>query len=131
LAFVVAAVPYAATGPQQGGRGVAGEPQSISVDFVAVTREGRPADDLKAADVSLRIDGKMRPIKSLEFVRFAGSDASGALVPAFITNAAPEAVRSFVLIVDDESVPIGQEHKLREAMSAGRRSCQPSDRSAL
>jgi hypothetical protein len=131
LAFVAAAAPYAATGPQQAGRGAAGEPQSVSVDFVAVAREGRPADDLKAADVSLRIDGKMRPIKSLEFVRFAGSDASGALVPAFITNAAPEAVRSFVLIVDDESVPIGQEHKLREAMSRWTQELPPSDRVAL
>jgi hypothetical protein len=130
LAFVAAAAPSASTGPQQGAR-VAGEPQPIMVDFTAVTRDGRPADDLKAADVALRIDGKARPIKSLEFVRFAGSDAGGALVPAFITNAAPEAVRSFLLIVDDESVPIGQEHKLREAMNRWTQELPPTDRVAL
>ena len=118
LAFVAAAAPAAATSPQQAARGVAGEPQPITVDFIAVTRDGKPVDDVKAADIALRIDGKARPIKSLEFVRFAGTDAAGPLVPAFITNAAPEAVRSFLLIVDDESVPIGQEHKLREAMSS-------------
>jgi hypothetical protein len=131
LAFVAAAAPSASTGPQQGARGAAGEPHTITVDFTAVTRDGRPADDLKAADVALRIDGKARAIKSLEFVRFAGGDAGGALVPAFITNAAPEAVRSFLLIVDDESVPIGQEHKLREAMSRWIQELPPTDRVAL
>ena len=131
LAFVAAAAPHAAPEPQQTTRGVAGEPQPITVDFVAVTRDGRPADDLKAPDVALRIDGKVRPIKALEFVRFAGADAGGGVVPAYITNAAPEAVRSFVLIVDDESVPIGQEHKLREAMSRWIQELPASDRVAL
>ena len=98
---------------------------------MAVTRAGRPADDLKAADVALRIDGRSRPVKSLEFVRFAGTDSTGPLVPAFITNAAPEAVRSFLLIVDDETVPIGQEHKLREAMSRWIQELPAVDRVAL
>jgi hypothetical protein len=131
LAFVSAAAPSASTAPQQAARGVAGEPQPISVDFVAVTRDGRPADDVKAADIALRIDGKARPIKSLEFVRFSGSDSVPGLVPAFITNAAPEAVRSFLLIVDDETVPIGQEHKLREAMTRWTQELPASDRVAL
>jgi hypothetical protein len=132
LALLAAATPHAATGPQQAGRAAAGEPQPVSVDFVAVTRDGRPADDLKAADVALRIDGKARPVKSLEFVRFAGSQtAAEPIVPAFITNAAPEAVRSFLMIVDDESVPIGQEHKLREAMSRWIQELPASDRVAL
>ena len=132
LAFVAIAVPSAAPVSQQAPRGVAGEPQPVSVDFVAVTREGKPADDLKAADLALRIDGKARPIKALEFVRFAGTAANATpIVPAFVTNAAPEAVRSFVLIVDDESVPIGQEHKLREAMTRWTTELPAQDRVAL
>ena len=130
LAFVAAAAP---TGAQQANRGVAGEPQPITVDFTAIARDGRPVDDLKAAELALKIDGKTRPVKSLEFVRFAGTSAAagGALVPAFITNAAPEAVRNFLLIVDDESVPIGQEHKLREAMTRWTQEIPTTDRVAL
>ena len=132
LALVTAATPFAAT-EQQAGRGATGEPQSITVDFSAVMRDGKPVTDLKAADVALKIDGKARPIKSLEFVRFSGAGVAGAepVVPAYITNAAPEAVRSFVLIVDDESVPVGQEHKLREAMTRWTTELPPSDRVAL
>ena len=134
LAFVGAATMFAAPASQQASRGVAGEPQPIVVDFTAVMRDGTPVVDLKAADLALRIDGKARAIKTLEFIRFAGTGMTAGrepVVPAFVTNSAPEAVRSFVLIVDDESVPIGQEHKLREAMSRWIQELPSSDRVAL
>lgn len=131
LLFVAFVTPFAVLDAQQGTRGAAGEPQQITVDFTAVTRDGKPAVDLKAADLALRINSRARPIKSLEFVRFAGGAASSELVPAFITNATPAAVRNFVLIVDDESVPIGQEHKLREAMSRWTQELPATDRVAL
>jgi hypothetical protein len=111
------------------------ESQTAAVDFVAVTRDGQPVLDLTADEVVLRIDGKVRPIRSLEFVRFAVSGGAALAdvrsAPAFLTNAPAEAPRSFVLVVDDESMPIGQEKRLREALGQFADGLPSSDRVAL
>lgn len=138
--FVTAAVlalwAIPAVRAQQTGRSGAGETQTAVVDFVVVSRDGQPVVDLKGEEVTLRIDGKMRPLKSLEFVRFSASaatasDSGRGPAPAFATNAAQEAARVFVLVVDDESMPIGQEKKLREALDRFANDLPASDRLAL
>src|SRR6187549_969317 len=48
-----------------------------SVDFTVVNAVGEPVSDLKPEEVTLRIDGKLRPIKTLVFVT-ATSGMSGA-----------------------------------------------------
>jgi hypothetical protein len=98
------------------------------MDFTVVNATGEPVADLKPDEVTLRIDGKIRPIKTMTFVRVT-SGMSGAAVaapattepptPAFDTNIATVAglPRSVVIIVDDESMPIGQEQKIRSMLS--------------
>jgi hypothetical protein len=134
MSFVGALVSGAVVFGQQAGRG--GESQSATVDFVAVAKDGQPITDLKPDEVSLKIDGKTRSIRSLEFVKFAASAAIPAstdrvMAPAFATNAAAEAARAIVLVVDDESMPIGQEQKLRESLNHFAADLPPSDRVAL
>lgn len=101
--------------------------QTVSVDFVVVTKDGQPVTDLKLGEVSLRIDNKIRTLKSLQFIPLSsGMGRAGALdvtsakvAPAFATNVVPVASspRAIVIIVDDESMPIGQEIKLRSALN--------------
>jgi hypothetical protein len=103
--------------------------QTVSADFVVVRKDGQPVTDIKPEEVTLRIDGKVRPIKSLQYIplssgmggtaALAGA-APGAVAPPFATNLVPvaSAPRSIVIIVDDESMPIGQEIKLRAALDS-------------
>jgi len=111
-----------ATGQQRGGQDIRAS-QTASVDFTVVAKDGQPVTDMKAEELSLKIDGKDRPIKSLQFIHLASGDGAAgpatAVAPAFATNQvmAADLPRSVVLIVDDESMPIGQEQKIRTAMT--------------
>ena len=118
---------------QQAAR-TSGEAQTATMDFVAVGRDGTPVTDLKVGEVALRIDGKVRPVRSLEFVRYAnvGLGSTGApAAPPFATNTVVETPRAIVLIVDDESMPIGQEQRLRAALNAFIDHIPGSDRVAI
>ena len=133
LAGAAAGVTFHTAAAQQAGR-TSGESQSATMDFVVVGRDGTPVTDLKAAEVTLRIDGRPRPIKSLEFVRYANAGLSGTGAPPaapFATNTVVETPRAILLIVDDESMPIGQEQRLREALNAFIDHIPASDRVAV
>jgi hypothetical protein len=116
--------------------------QIASMDFAVVRRDGTPVSDLKMDEVTLRIDSKLRPIKSLQFVQASsvGGGAAAAagpvaakVAPAFAMNlmATEVAPRSIVIIVDDESMPIGQEIKIRAALTSFVRSLPAADPVAL
>lgn len=92
----------------------------LTVDFIAVTQDGQPVTDLKPEEVSVRISGRNRAVKSLQMVVAGtpGSPAGAALPPPYGTNAAADAGRDFILIVDDESFRPGREAALRDAAGA-------------
>jgi hypothetical protein len=110
-----------------------------SVDFVLVTATGQPVPDLRADEITLRIDNKARPIRSLRFVKVAsaataaGPEPVQPVAPAFATSlgAPTVASRSIAIVVDDESMPIGEEQKLRAALNTFVSSLPPADRVAL
>lgn len=128
--FVCFCLAATAVAGQQAGR--MGETSTATVDFVVVAKDGQPVVDLKQEEVALRIDGKARPIKSLEYVKFAaGGAASSGVAPAFATNASVDNPRAILLVVDDESMPIGQERKLRDTLGQFVTMLPASDRVAL
>lgn len=136
-AIVALAMTAGATGQQRPGQDI-GARQTASVDFIVLGKDGQPVTDLKPEEITLKIDGKDRPIRSLNFVRLmsgAGAAASTAspVAPAFATNqvVAADLPRSVVLIVDDESMPIGQEVKIRSALNSFVSSLPPSDQVAI
>jgi VWFA-related protein len=92
----------------------------LSVDFVAVTAEGYPIADLRPEEITLRIGGKRRIVRSLQLISAAdGGEATGPnLAPAFATNAGLREGRAFTLIIDDDSFRAGIEGPLREAVDA-------------
>ena len=120
-----------------------------SVDFVVVTRDGQPITDLKPEEVTLRVGNKNRVVSSLQYVKVAeamvGAATPGAapgaavaaakpdLPLAFFTNIATtgDTPRSFVVVVDDESMPIGQEPRLRTSLTNFVRDLPATDSVAL
>jgi len=145
LATAVALIAFAlgalASGPDQAGRD--DRPGQIaSVDFVVVSRTGQPITDLRPDEVTLRVGNRNRPIRNLQFIQVA-SDMRGAaaapvdpvepLPPAFASNmrTVADSPRSFLIVVDDESMPIGEEQKLRSALNSFIRDLPPADSVAL
>jgi len=99
-----------------------GSSEAIAVDFYALGTDGAPIGDLKAEEVQVRVDGRPRPVKWLEFVPLADvPTAEGAapvpLIPApFGSNAAHDAGRSFVIAIENDSFRPGRERPLRAAV---------------
>jgi hypothetical protein len=47
----------------------------VAIDFRAALDDGRPVLDLKREDVTLKVNGKPREIRSLQLVQFGGPAA--------------------------------------------------------
>jgi VWFA-related protein len=119
----------------------AGGAAPVLVDFRVVTDDGQPVVDLTPADVTLRVGGRQRPIKSLEVVRIGSGGASAPvaskLSPPFSSNAAaagsskPGSLREVMIVIDELSISPGKEPAIREALSKLLAALTPSDRVAI
>src|SRR5687767_7884416 len=57
----------------------------VRLDFLALAQDGQPVADLSAPDVTLKVNGRPRDIRSFQYVRLGPSSASSpapARVPA-------------------------------------------------
>ncbi len=135
LAAVLAAT--ASEGPlAQGTPGAERTADVVTVDFIAVASDGRPVEDLDASDVTIRIDGKTRPLRSLQFVPLGSApvaDAGGGapMPPPYGSNDPGLDGRLFFLVIDDDSFRAGREGPLRDAVDRFTRALSPRDRLAL
>ena len=105
----------------------------LSVTFSAVDANGHVVPDLKPQDVSIRIDGRTRDLRSLQLVTMpsAATSAVPSLPPPFGSSALTTAGRLVALIVDDESFAAGGEQPLREAVVRLTESLPAQDRLSL
>lgn len=108
----------------------------VPVTFLAVAEDGRPVPDLKAHEISVRINNRERPIKSLEFVRLAGAsigaDSQPKPLPApFASNRLVEAGRMVMLVVAHEAIRPGKERPAMEAAVRFVTALSPRDRVSL
>ncbi len=108
----------------------------LAVDFVVVGPDGRPVRDLRPADVTLKIDGQSRPIRSLEYVSLADAAdrAPETLTPAgppYGSNAAYDAGRTVILIIDRETIRPGGEVAMKAQINSFLRGLGARDRVAL
>ena len=120
-------------GQRPAGGGPGGGPTRLIVRALA---NGQPVADLKAEDLTIRVDGRPREVKGLELVTAGSAPAAPAApdaapaapkLPApFDTNAAPAAAanatasaggREFVFLLDEEGVGAGQEEPVRKAIA--------------
>lgn len=132
LVVAVVSVPLWTGGARVRGAAAQGG-AAITVDFQAVSADGQPVADLKPDEVSLRVAGRARPIRSLQLVRVAGGAAAGpAAVPSpFGTNAAGSDGRQVAIIVEDATLRVGGEVPLRAAVGAFLDGLGPTDRVAF
>lgn len=84
-------------------------PAGITLDFIATGQDGQPVMDLSAADVVLKVNGKLRPLTSLE------------RVPA------DERGRTILLLVDEATL-YALEPVVKEAIAKLVASLKPHDR---
>lgn len=108
----------------------------LAVDFVAVGANGVPVTDLKAEDVTLKVGGRTRPIRSLEYVAVADANTAdgpvaGPSLRPYGSNATPDAGRTIVLIIDQETIRPNREGSMRAHINAFLRGLGPEDRVAL
>lgn len=107
----------------------------MSVDFGAVTRDGQPVEDLTAAEVTIRIGGRQRKVRSLQRIivapEAAGDSAAEPLPSPFGTNSESEIGRTVILIVEDDSFRAGRESVLRESVDAMVKGLSARDRLSL
>jgi VWFA-related protein len=92
----------------------------VVIDAQVVAKDSTPVAGLKADQFEVFIDGKKRPILSVDFVGTAGapSVAGGSNSPAPTSSAAsPSATepRVFILGVDQTSFPVTAQESAREA----------------
>jgi hypothetical protein len=106
----------------------------VTMSFRALSEAGAPVLDLKAADVTVKVDGKPRAVKSLELVTIstgAGGATSVPSAPAFATNTRQDTARELILVIDDESITPGKEAPLRDALHQIVSLLSPTDRVGL
>lgn len=109
----------------------------IVIDTTVVGRDGTPVADLRPEDFTVTIDGRRRPVMSVEFVRLSTSDgplAAGATPPAgsdALTQPVLAAGRLIVIAVDEHSIPIAAQASAREAVTRIVDRAGPGDQLAL
>jgi VWFA-related protein len=129
LLLVVLALVSARPAAQQFVLSSADRARLIAVDFSVVGTDGQPVRDLRPDEVTLKIDGKTRAIRALEFVSSANAPRR---VPApFGTNAFEADGRAVVLVIDDETLKPGREQELRSEVLAFMNTLGGNDRVAL
>ena len=105
------------------------------LDFRAISEDGKPVVDLKAAEVALKVDGKAREIRSLQLVKVLGGSGGAASGPAlpepFSTNSQSESGRDLLLVIDDESIDAGREQPMKAAIGRLLDAVSPRDRVGL
>jgi VWFA-related protein len=83
----------------------------VRLDFLALSQDGQPVTDLAAGDVTLKVDGRPRDIRSFQYVRL-GAPASVSrprvpaklLPPPYATNALDDSGRTVLIIVETDSI---------------------------
>ena len=108
----------------------------VTVDFLAFDSAGRPMAKLAQADVSLKVDGRARPIQSMQWIQVADPVSGGGvrpetIPPPFASNTVGDAGRAVVIVLDDESLRTGREAPLRRAVNRFLSLLSPRDRVAL
>lgn len=121
----------AAGGPPQSGAGAASGPPARVHVFVT-TADGRPVPDLLAEEVTLKVAGRTREIRSLTATRIPtatdAAKAGAAPPPPYATNRPPEDGRDILIVLDNESFGTGRETLVRDALDNLLKLVAPSDR---
>ena len=100
------------------------------VEFRAFTDGGSPISDLKASDVVLKVAGRERTIDTLQLFQFGETSSPASKIPPpFATNVPPASgVHDTILVIDDQSIPPGEERRVGPAIEQYLAGLAPSAR---
>jgi hypothetical protein len=128
FAALVAGPPHrvSAQQPRQAGE----RPPGLTVDFAAVQADGTPVPDLQSSEVEVRINDKVRVIRSLRRVSTAAG-AAARVPPPYGTNDNVTVGRHFVLLVDQESFAAGSQQLLTDAVEGLLPQLTPDDQAMV
>ena len=88
----------------------------MAVDVGVVDRNGRPVDNLKPSEFTLRVDGRPREIVSAEFVSFRYPDDGPATdARPFSTNLGRRPGRLIMIVIDEGNIRRGSVSKIIDA----------------
>lgn len=132
--FTIAAAALTAA-PADDQRRYFGGVELVTADFIALDADGRPIRDLRQDEVAVKINGRSRVVRSLQYVEVArwpsAEGPAAPLPPPYGSNALSDAGRSFVMVIDDESFRPGKESLMREAVGEFLDGLSQHDRVAL
>ncbi len=100
----------------------------VRVDFRALGDEGQIVTDLKAGDLSLKVNGKPRAIQSLSVFETSGDPGTAPLPPPYASNVSGQVGRIVHVLIDDDSITAGREGQIKAAVGMLARELSPSDR---
>ena len=110
----------------------------VAIDFAAFGPDGSPVSDLEPAQVVVRIGGRERPIKSLQYVQLAGASSRRGpaapiveLPPPFGTNYLGDAGRAIILVIENDSLRASIARHTIDAAAGFVATLSPRDRVAL
>jgi hypothetical protein len=112
-------------------------PPGFTVDFVAVQADGTPVADLQASEVEVRINDRVRIVRSLRRVstapahRSLGEGGASRVPPPYGTNDSVAVGRRFVLVVDQESFGAQYDQLLRNAVEGLLAQLTPADQTMV
>lgn len=101
----------------------------VAIDFSAFGPDGLPITDLTPEDVTLRIDGRTRPLRALDYI--STTDRAPRVPVPFGSNAVTEDTRTVLLIIDDETLRPGREQNLKDDVRTFLGTLSAADRVAL
>jgi hypothetical protein len=112
---------------------------TATLPFRVLGSDGQPITDLKAADVSLKVDGRAREVKSFELVDLrkapgaaeASAPKSDAPSPYASNASAGGSARDIYVLVDEESIAPGKEGAVKDAIGHLIAARGPQDRVAV
>jgi len=106
-------------------------PDPLLIDFAALGKDGRPLVDLRPEDVTVKIDGKTRAVRSLRLVQIGSPLSANGVPTPFGSNDAAEVGRSLYIVIDDESILPGNERNAKESLLRFLGILSPRDRVGL
>jgi VWFA-related protein len=108
----------------------------VAVDFQAVDDRGQPIADLKPAELVLRVDGRVRDLRALQFVKIAPTSREAPRPPSnlplpYATNDVPAPGRVVILVVDLQQIRAGEGKVVIDAANGLIDRLTPTDRVGL
>lgn len=111
IAALAAVSDPAAQDAQPSGRMFRSRVDLITIDVVAVDKQGRPIEDLRAGDFAVKVDGRSRPVVSADLVKVdrsrPGEPSADPADTLVATNVGAERGRRVAIAVDQTLIVPG------------------------